>query len=59
MIRMKKLQQYGQYSRCLIIPHEWLMRHGNPEQVLVRIGRRRIVIEMPVKENMTDGEYRN
>jgi len=59
MIRLKKLQKYGQYSRCLIIPREWLMRYGYPEQVLVRFGRRRIVIEVPIKENKADGELSN
>lgn len=54
MIRVKKLQKYGQYSRCLIIPRDWLLRYGSPEQVLVRIGRRRIIIEMLAKENEVD-----
>ena len=54
MVSIKKLQKYGQYSKCLIIPREWLSRYGNPEQVQVRLGRRRIIIEVVEKETVSD-----
>ena len=40
----KKLQRAGGYSLALVIPKIWLAEQGNPSEVELQLGRRRILV---------------